>query len=95
METVVASPSLCPSDLTGYPLFLDPSLPAQPFAGWLLLNLVTVLWGTQHAIIKLALDDPTSNTSPSQLNLARFLIAGATALRLLRLRTPVDTDCCC
>ena len=49
----------------------------QDFAGWLLLNLVTVLWGSQHAIIKMALDDSTSNTTPAGLNLARFVIAVA------------------
>ena len=47
----------------------------ENYAGWLLLNLVTVLWGSQHAIIKLALDDASSDTSPAQLNLARFFIA--------------------
>ena len=47
----------------------------ENYAGWLLLNLVTVLWGSQHAIIKLALDDSSSDTSPAQLNLARFFIA--------------------
>ena len=47
----------------------------QEYAGWLLLNLVTVLWGSQHAIIKLALEDGGSDTSPAELNLFRFLLA--------------------
>ena len=59
------------------------SLPAvwkllnEQYAGWLLLNLVTVLWGSQHAIIKLALDDTSAHTSPAELNLTRFVIAAA------------------
>ena len=47
----------------------------QEYAGWLLLNFVTVLWGSQHAIIKLALEDGGSDTSPAELNLFRFLLA--------------------
>ena len=47
----------------------------QEYAGWLLLNLVTVLWGSQHAIIKLALQDASSDTSPAELNLFRFVLA--------------------
>ena len=50
------------------------------------MNLVTVLWGSQHAIIKLALDDTSSDTSPAELNLARFILAGRRhcSLQLMR-----------
>ena len=44
-----------------------PSLPVS----LLLLNFTTVLWGTQHAVFKLALND----ISPSTLNFTRFAIA--------------------
>lgn len=49
-----------------------------PFFSILLLNLVTVIWGTQHAIIKQVLVDNnlSSNTiSASDFTLARFIIA--------------------
>ncbi len=49
----------------------------QNYAGWVLLNLVTVLWGSQHAVIKIALEDAGGHTSPAELNLARFVIAAA------------------
>lgn len=68
-----------------------PSLPVS----LALLNLTTVLWGTQHAIIKLGLED----TPPSTLNFARFVLAALVSLPALRslhiprlrdiLRTPV------
>ena len=43
-------------------------------AALLLLNFVTILWGSQHAIIKMALDSG-DGMSPAALNLDRFLIA--------------------
>lgn len=50
-----------------------------------LLNLTTVLWGTQHAVIKLALAD----IPPSTLNFSRFLLAALVSLPALRsLRIP-------
>lgn len=39
----------------------------------ILLNIVTVLWGTQHSVIKLAVD--SDHSSPASLNFARFLLA--------------------
>mmetsp|Transcript_27517 Transcript_27517/g.42962 ORF Transcript_27517/g.42962 Transcript_27517/m.42962 type:complete len:237 (+) Transcript_27517:1295-2005(+) len=39
-----------------------------------ILNLITVLWGSQHAIIKIAVDPETGGTV-SSLNLLRFMIA--------------------
>lgn len=58
-----------------------PSLPVS----LALLNLTTVLWGTQHAVIKLGLE----GTPPSTLNFARFLLAALVSLPALRsLRFP-------
>lgn len=51
----------------------------------LLLNAVTVLWGSQHAVIKLAVD----GAPPSAVTLARFGIAAAAAAPFLpSLSTP-------
>lgn len=56
----------------------SPSLPSLPLS-LTLLNVTTVLWGTQHAVIKLALVD----TNPSTLNFARFLLAALISLPAL------------
>lgn len=53
----------------------SPSLPVS----LALLNLTTVLWGTQHAVIKLAVTD----IDPSTLNLSRFLLAALISLPAL------------
>ena len=45
-----------------------------------LLNAVTILWGTQHAVIKLAV---TTTDSPAELNFARFFIAALLCAPLL------------
>ena len=50
-----------------------PSSISEP-AALLLLNFVTILWGSQHAIIKMALDSG-DGMSPAALNLDRFIIA--------------------
>lgn len=53
-----------------------------------ILNLTTVLWGTQHAVIKLALND----TNPSTLNFTRFALAAilsSPGLRNVNWRAPV------
>lgn len=68
----------------------NPSNPSNPIStapaqlpttglSLLLLNFVTVLWGTQHAVIKLAINE----TSPSALNLSRFLLAALISLPAL------------
>lgn len=57
-STSVATTSSNPSSSSLLPLFL--------------LNMVTILWGTQHAVIKLILD---SDLSPGMTNLARFSLA--------------------
>ncbi|EKX53024.1 hypothetical protein GUITHDRAFT_58085, partial [Guillardia theta CCMP2712] len=40
---------------------------------WMLLNFITILWGSQHAIIKLTLEGDTG--SPALLNMMRFALA--------------------
>lgn len=40
----------------------------------LLLNFVTILWGSQHAVIKMALESE-DGMSPAALNLDRFIVA--------------------
>ena len=54
------------------------ALAAVPAAA--LLNAVTILWGTQHAVIKLAV---TTTDSPAELNFARFFIAALLCAPLL------------
>ncbi|CEM34469.1 unnamed protein product [Vitrella brassicaformis CCMP3155] len=49
-------------------------LPAFPLLELMLLNTVTVLWGTQHAVIKSAVD-PSVASSPALINLMRFAVA--------------------
>ncbi|CAM9661658.1 unnamed protein product, partial [Discosporangium mesarthrocarpum] len=50
----------------------DPFTEPNSLSAFLLLNLVTVLWGTQHAVIKLILQD---DLPPGVTNLARFGLA--------------------
>lgn len=55
------------------------STPSLPLS-LVLLNLTTVLWGTQHAVIKLALND----MNPSTLNFARFALAALVSIPAMR-----------
>ena len=52
----------------------------------LLLNLVTIIWGTQHAIIKQVIDDDISS---SEFTLARFMIA---LLLVIRYTPPLPSN---
>lgn len=45
-----------------------------------LLNTVAIIWGSQHAVIKLALDGSESALSPSGLSFLRFAVAAAASL---------------
>ncbi|KAJ1414804.1 EamA-like transporter family-domain-containing protein [Ochromonadaceae sp. CCMP2298] len=74
------------SSSTGPTQGLD-ALLASPRAGFLALNAVAVLWGTQHVIIKQALSSPQYG-SASLLNFWRFFLSAAlfspALLRLLQ-----------
>lgn len=56
-------------------------LGGTPVSSLALLNLVTVLWGTQHSVIKLGVTD--ANSSPASLTFARFLLATIVSLPTL------------
>jgi drug/metabolite transporter (DMT)-like permease len=72
-----------PADSPNPPPGANPA-PASSLA---LLNLVTVIWGTQHAVVKAAI---ATGASPSMLSLLRFALAAAAALPLLPRRGTVD-----
>lgn len=57
-----------------------PAPAAPPFSSLALLNVVAVIWGTQHAVIKLAVE---GGISPAALSAARFAIAATAATPLL------------
>lgn len=60
------------NDVVAAAASLSPAAPPSPLLPLALLNAVTVLWGTQHAVIKLILQ---GNLSPGVTNFARFGIA--------------------
>ncbi|CAN8068159.1 unnamed protein product [Agarophyton chilense] len=64
----------------------DTSLHLSPTSTLFVLNFITVLWGTQHAVMKSTLEA----LSPQALNLLRFSLASLLALPSLPLPTPAN-----
>lgn len=60
------------------------SPPSEP-TSLLILNLLTILWGTQHSLIKATV---SADTLPATLNSARFLLAALISLPFLPRLTP-------
>lgn len=80
------SPSPTPTEqqpLPTSPELAVPSKSGAPLASLLVLNGVTLIWGTQHAVMKGAL---SSGASPSTLSLLRFALAASVALAPVVLR---------
>lgn len=72
VESISLSSSSKPHDMASLELF---GIPIQSI---ILLNLVAVIWGTQHAVIKTVVSDETNGTA-AYFTLARFGLAAALA----------------
>jgi len=59
----------------------EPAADETDLRPWLALNACALVWGSQHVVIKLAVDGDLAGLSPALLNAARFAVAALATAR--------------